>query len=257
MSMSFTQHSFKISKFTFLIAIVGMAWSVSGHAASKIEDPRDQGQLYQQVVASPIRTDEDRQADAARKPIGFLQFANVQPGMLVLDVATGRGYTTQLLALAVGNSGKVWAQADKLRPEITKRLAEHPRQNIIPVVQPYENPIPADAPKLDLITIILNYHDIAYMPVDRAKMDQRLFGALKSGGHLVVIDHSAKKGEGVTVAKSLHRIDEEVVLDELKQAGFNLEQEGDFLHNPADPREQAFFNMKMPTDSFALRFVKP
>ena len=253
--MLFFQRAFKIAKFTLLTAIIGMAWSVTGHTETKIEDPRDL--LYQQVVASPIRTDDDRQVDTARKPVDFLKFVNVQPGMLVLDVATGRGYTTQLLALAVGSSGKVWAQADKLRPEITKRLAEHPRQNIIPVVQPYDDPVPADAPKLDLITIVLNYHDIAYMPVDRAKMNQRLFGALKPGGHLVVIDHSAKKGEGITVAKSLHRIDEAVVLNELKQAGFQLEQEGDFLHNMSDPREQAFFNMKMPTDSFALRFVKP
>jgi len=177
--------------------------------------------------------------------------------MLVLDVATGRGYTTQLLALAVGNNGTVWAQADKTRPELVKRLADHPQPNIHPVVRSYEDPVPDDAPKLDLITIILNYHDIAYMPVDRVKLNQHLFSALKQGGHLVIIDHSAKKGEGVTVAKSLHRIEEAVVLDELRQAGFKLEQEGDFLHNPTDPREQAFFNMKMPTDSFALRFVKP
>ncbi len=212
---------------------------------------------YQQVAANPIRTDEDRQVDAARKPVEFLQFAQVRPGMLVLDVSTGRGYTTQLLALAVGNSGKVWAQAEKLRAEFNKRLEEHPQPNILPVALPFEDPAPSDIPKLDLITIVLNYHDIAYMPVDRSKMDQHLFNALKPGGHLVVIDHSAKPGEGITVAKKLHRIEESVVLEEFKQAGFKLEQAGDFLHNPLDPREQAFFNMKMPTDSFALRFVKP
>jgi predicted methyltransferase len=213
--------------------------------------------LYQEVVANPIRTDEDRQADTSRKPVEFLQFANVRPGMLVLDVATGKGYTTQLLALTVGNSGKVWAQSEKLRPEFNKRIDEHPQPNILPVVRSYEDPVPSDIPKLDLITIVLNYHDIAYMPVDRAKLDQRLFNALKPSGHLVVIDHSAKPGEGITVAKNLHRIEESVVLEECKRAGFKLEQEGDFLHNPLDPREQAFFNMKMPTDSFALRFVKP
>ena len=30
-----------------------------------------------------------------------------------------------------------------------------------------------------------------------------------------------------------------------------------FLRNPEDPREQAFFDMKIPADRFALRFVKP
>ena len=99
---------------------------------------------------------------------------------------------------------------------------------------------------LDLITIIMNYHDIAYMPVDRAKMNRRLFNALKAGGHLVVMDHSAKPGSGISAAKSFHRIDEKVVLDESRQAGFKLEQEGDFFKNPADPRDQAFFNTKIP-----------
>jgi len=255
--MSFAQQRWGVKQFYFLFAIFGMAWSVCGNAATPKDDSLDLTQLYQQVAASPIRTDDDRQVDAARKPVGFLQFAKVQPGMMILDVATGRGYTTQLLALTVGNSGKVWAQADQPRDELLKRLASHPQPNIIPIVRPYDDPVPDDAPKLDLITIILNYHDIAYMPVDRVKMDMRLFSALKSGGHLIVIDHSAKKGEGITVAKSLHRIEESVVLDELKKAGFQLEQEGDFLHNPADPRDQPFFHMKMPTDSFALRFVKP
>ena len=29
------------------------------------------------------------------------------------------------------------------------------------------------------------------------------------------------------------------------------------MKNPSDPRDQAFFNMTIPTDKFALRFVKP
>lgn len=136
-------------------------------------------------------------------------------------------------------------------------MANQPQANIIPVAQPFEYPIPKDAPKLDLITIIMNYHDIAYMPVDRAKMNQRLFNALKTGGHLIVMDHSAKAGSGISAAKSLHRIDEKVVVDEFRQAGFQLEQEGDFLKNPDDPRDQAFFDMNIQTDKFALRFVKP
>lgn len=255
--MSFAQYPLNSMKFASLVAIIGLTWNVHGNAATQMDDSRNLDKLYQQVAASPIRTDDDRQADVARKPVEFMQFAKVRPGMLVLDVATGRGYTTQLLALAVGSNGTVWAQADKPRQELIKRLADYPQPNIIPVVRPYDDPVPNDAPKLDLITIILNYHDIAYMPVDRVRLNQRLFNALKPGGHLVVIDHSAKKGEGITVAKTLHRIDEAVVLNELQQAGFQLEQEGDFLRNPSDPREQAFFNMKMPTDSFALRFIRP
>jgi len=80
---------------------------------------------------------------------------------------------------------------------------------------------------------------------------------LKPGGHLVVMDHSAKAGSGIADAKTLHRIEEKVVVDELQKAGFKLEKEGQFLRNPDDPRDQPFFKTTIPTDKFALRFVKP
>jgi predicted methyltransferase len=212
---------------------------------------------YEQIAADPLRTDRDRSADETRKPVEFLQFAQVKPGMRVLDVAAGAGYTTQLLALAVGPEGRVWAQGEGPAPSLQKRLSEHPQANVVPVTRSFEDPVPDGVSNLDLVTIVMNYHDIAYLPVDRARMDRRLFDALKPGGHLVIIDHSAKAGTGVGAAKTLHRIDEAVVRQELTQAGFRLEAESNFLRVPADPREQAFFDMRTPTDKFALRYVKP
>jgi predicted methyltransferase len=212
---------------------------------------------YASLVASAVRTDEDRRADERRKPVEFLRFAQVMPGMNVLDIAAGGGYTTQLLALAVGPRGNVWAQSDKPRKSFEKRFAAHPQPNVHPLVRGFEDPYPTDAPRVDLITFVLNYHDIAYAPVDREKMDRALFEALKPGGHLVLIDHAAKTGSGLRDTKTLHRIDQVVVRQEFERAGFVLQQESDFLRNPDDAREQAFFDMKTPTDRFALLFVRP
>ena len=213
--------------------------------------------VYAEAIASPLRTDEDRRADARRQPLAFLKFTEMKPGMTVLDIDTGGGYTTQLLALVAGPQGMVWAQADRLRPGFSQRMTEHPQANIIAAALPYEDPVPQGAGPLDLITIVLNYHDIAFMSVDRARMDRHLFDALKPGGHLVVIDHAAPTGSGTTVTKSLHRIEKKVVLEEFQQAGFSLEAESTDFQNPADSREQPFYKMDMPTDKFALRFVKP
>ena len=226
-------------------------------ATTAVEDPRAAATRYQAVIASPVRTDADRRTDAARRPTEFLPFTQVAPGMQVLDVATGGGYTSQLLAIAVGPNGTVWAQAQTPGAGITKRLADAPQANFVVVARPFEDPVPAQASQLDLITIVLNYHDISYLPVDRARMNQRLYAALKPGGRLVIVDHAARAGTGVTDGKTLHRIDEAVVLAEAKQAGFVLEAEGDFLRNPADPRDQTSSDSKIPTDKFALRFVKP
>jgi predicted methyltransferase len=151
----------------------------------------------------------------------------------------------------------VWAQREQPGAALTKRLADHPQSNFISVYRPFEDPVPPDAPPLDLITIVNNYHDISYLPVDRTKMDRRLYAALKPGGHLVVVDHSALPGTGISVGKTLHRIDEAVVRSEFKEAGFVLEAEGQFLRNAADTRDFSSGDGRMPTDKFALRFVKP
>src|SRR5436190_5281980 len=147
---------------------------IAGCAMPRPADPAG-AMRYDAVIDSPIRTDQDRKTDAARKPAEFLPFTQVQPGMQVLDVSAGGGYTTQLLALAVGPTGKLWAQTPRPGAALTKRLADHPQPNIAIVERPFEDPIAPEMPKLDLITIVLNYHDISYLPVDRAKMNQRLF----------------------------------------------------------------------------------
>jgi predicted methyltransferase len=212
---------------------------------------------YTVLLADPVRTDDDRKADERRKPRELLQFAQVRPGMNVLDVSAGGGYTTQLLALAVGPKGSVWAQGTKPNSGFDKRLLAHPQAQIHPLVRPFDDPYPADAPRLDLITFVLNYHDVANTKTDRALMNRHLFEALKPGGHLILIDHSAAAGSGLRDTNTLHRIDEAVVESELQAAGFVVEERGAFLQNAADPRTQPFWDMKDPTDRFALRLVRP
>ncbi len=240
-----------------LVIGIGLAFGLAGCATTPSQDARAATERYQSAIASPLRTDQDRRTDAERHPAEFLPFTQATPGMRVMDVSAGGGYTSQLLALVVGPGGMVLAQAPKPGPTLVKRLADHPQANLVVVARPFDDPIPDGTPPLDLITLVQNYHDITYLPVDRAKMNQRLFAALKSGGHFVVIDHSAKPGADIGVGKTLHRIDEAIVLAEVRRAGFVLEAESNFLRNPADTREESSGQPKVPTDKFALRFVKP
>lgn len=212
---------------------------------------------YQAAIANPARTDEDRKGDAKRKPAEFLAFAKVRPGMQVLDVSAGAGATSALLAAAVGPGGAVWAQGAKASPKLDARLAAAPMPNLHPVVAPYDNPVPAGTPALDLVTINMSYHDIVNTPTDRAAMNQRLFAALKPGGALVIVDNAAKPGSALSATQTLHRIEEAAVVAEVTRAGFVLDARSDYLHVAADPREQPFFKMAgEPDDKFALRFVK-
>ena len=247
----------KASSIAELAAVLGFLALLGGCATAPAEDPRAAAERYQKVIASPVRTEQDRTTDASRKPAEFLPFTQVQPGMQVLDVAAGGGYTSQLLALAVGPTGKLWAQREQPGAALTKRLTDAPQANFVAVYRPFEDPVPPEAPKLDLITLVLNYHDISYLPVDRSKMNDRLFAALKSGGRYVVIDHSALPGTGLSAGKTLHRIEQAFVVEEIRKAGFVLEAEGTYLRNPADPRDVTSNSPAIPTDKFVLRFVKP
>lgn len=211
---------------------------------------------YQALVASPDRSDADRTNDIRRKPVPFLAFMDVRPGMTVADISAGRGYSTELLARAVGPTGKVYAH-NTAAGRLEERLKSPVMKNVVEVTGPFDNPLPPHVRNLDLVTFNFNYHDTTYMAVDRAKMNRAVFDALKPGGHYIVADHSALPGTGVSVGKSLHRIEEIAVQREVEAAGFRLVAEGGFLRNPNDPRTAPVANPNQPNDEFVLKFVKP
>jgi predicted methyltransferase len=125
------------------------------------------------------------------------------------------------------------------------------------LARPFDDPLPAEVRDLDLITFLFFYHDTTYMPVDRAEMNRKLFAALKPGGYLVIADHSARPEDGTTVGKTLHRIAEASLKQEVEAAGFKLAASGDFLRHPEDPRDAIVFRSKVPVDEFVLKFQKP
>jgi len=125
------------------------------------------------------------------------------------------------------------------------------------LTRPYDDPLPPDVRNIDLITFFFYYHDTTYMPVDRAEMNRKLFAALKPGGVLVIADHSARPGEGTSVAKTIHRIEESVLRREVEAAGFKLVGEGDFLRHPEDTRDFSVNRPTGPVDEFVLKYQKP
>jgi len=69
-----------------------------------------------QIIASADRTAADRTNDQRRKPEQMLAFIGIRPGMVALDVSAGGGYTTELLARAVGPGGQVYGQSPPRDP---------------------------------------------------------------------------------------------------------------------------------------------
>jgi predicted methyltransferase len=226
-----------------------------GSAGARAQD-------YAAVVASADRSDVDRQTDQRREPVKLLAFTGAKSGMKVLDMGAGGGYSTELLARTVAPNGVVYAQNSTTPNERAKqtfdaRIKTPAMKNVIPVVRDYGDPIPPELADLDLVTFFFAYHDVTFMEVDRAAMNKKLFAALKPGGFLVIADHSAKPGDGTSVGKTLHRIEESALRKELEAAGFRLFAEADFLRHPEDARDVAVSKAPTPVDEFVLKFQRP
>lgn len=223
------------------------------------------------AVDAADRTAADRALDAGRKPGELLAFAGIKPGMRVAEIAAGGGYTTELLARAVGPSGAVYAQNNAwlwdrfAQKPFEERLAKPVAKNVVKVLREFDDPLPPEAKDLDVVIDVLFYHDLFWMndgKVDRAKMNAATLRALKPGGVYVVVDHSGRAGTGSGEVQSLHRIEEKLVRDEILAAGFKLAASDDFLRNPADTRDWNASPMQAgekrgTSDRFALKFVKP
>jgi predicted methyltransferase len=243
-----------------ILAVVSMlvGWSLGSALAQDAKAPD-----YEAIVAAPDRSDGDRQADLRRQPAKMLAFAGVMPGMKVLDMEANAGYSTELLARTVGPTGVVYAQDSAaiierfVKDKFDLRAQKPAMKNVVHVIRNFDDPIPPDVGGLDMITFFFAYHDVTYMEVDRAEMNKKMFAALKPGGFLVIADHSARPGDGTSVAKTLHRIEESTLRQEIEAAGFKLAAEGSFLRHPEDARDAAVFRPAIPVDEFVLKYQKP
>jgi predicted methyltransferase len=271
-----------------------LALAFSGGAAAQTLTPEQ----IKAIVAGPDRTAADRTNDQRRHPADILAFIAIEPGITALDLSSGGGYTTELLARSIGPAGKVYGQS-RPRPAAPPPKPTNPEGNsnptvkpvaapppagpprptpvmlserearmkeanvaaapIVSVVQPFEDPIPAEVAdgKLDLVTLMFNYHDLGFLNADRAAMNKAVFKALKPGGFFVIGDHSGRPGTGISESGTLHRIEEAFLRKEVEAAGFKLAAEGNFLRNPSDPRDKNTPDPPMPKDEFFLKFVKP
>lgn len=242
----------------------GPAAAAAPSAAEHVDVPPE----LAAVVAAPDRSEQDQKLDAGRHPAETLAFFGVAQGMHVGEIAAGGGYTTELLARAVGPSGVVYAENPQLiltkfaEKPFSARLAKTVNQHVVRVDREPSDPFPSEAHDLDLVVDVLFYHDTVWLGVDRDAMNAAIFKALKHGGVYGIVDHSAKAGAGIREVKTLHRIEEKIVRDEVERAGFRLVSTASFLANPNDTRDwndspSQAGDRRGTSDRFVLKFVKP
>jgi len=205
----------------------------------------------------------DRADDEYRRPVSVLAFAGIEEGMHVAELMAGRGWYAEVLARAVGPTGRVLAQNNSTSwsrhgDDLAQRLDRAALPQLRTFVAELDE-LEFAVGSLDAVFLVKFYHDTVWMGVDRAQMNRRIFEALTPGGVFLVIDHSAKPGTGTTQAESLHRIAAEFVVAEVEAAGFRLTRSSSLLANPMDDRGTNVLAdpIRGRTDRFLMRFEKP
>lgn len=161
---------------------------------------------------------DDPKRDAWQKPREVMAMLDVHPGMVVADLGVGTGYFLPYLSAAVGREGRVIA-LDTDRGMI-ERVRARIEQEALDQVEPQR--VAPDDPALatgsvDRILVVDTWHHIT----SRAVYAQKLRGALRRGGQLLIVDFEMDSPVGPPPTM---RLTPDTVLRELRAAGFETER---------------------------------
>ena len=93
------------------------------------------------------RSEADVQTDKRHDPVKLLAFTGAHPGINVLDMGAGGGYSTELMARAVAPSGVVYGQnpadiGERAKSWFEVRLKTPGGKNIVSLARPFDDPLP-------------------------------------------------------------------------------------------------------------------
>lgn len=147
-----------------------------------------------------------------------MDILKISPGKSVADIGAGSGWFTVRAAKRAGANGKVFAV--EINPEYIKHIDERAKKenlpNITTILGTEDDPkIPANS--VDAVLILKTYHEIG----EPIKVLENLRKSLKPGALVGVIDRNGSGDD--------HGIKSEVVIDEMKRAGFALDNQYDFV----------------------------
>ena len=217
-------------------------------------------------LAAETRSAEDRARDADRDPVAVLDWLGIGPGMTVMDLVASGGWYTEVLAVAVGEEGKVYAQNPPMILQfrdgfydkaLSARLADDRLPNVVRLDKDLvDTGVPPGS--LDAALTALNLHDIHNRPGGNEAVVGFLAvvkALLKPGGVLGVIDHYGDSDKNNT---ALHRLDVAAALPIIEGAGFKVES-SDLLRRASDDRTTMVFDpaIRGKTDRVLYKLTKP
>ncbi len=218
-----------------------------------------------QDLAHTSRSPEDQARDQARQPAEVLAFLGIEQGMTVIDLLASGGWYTEVLSVAVGPEGTVYAQNTPqllgfndgaYEKAISARLADNRLPNVVRLDREITDS-GLEPSSVDLALTALNLHDLHNFgsEEDVAELLDAVRLLLKPGGVLGVIDHYGDADKDNT---RLHRLNVSVALPIIEASGFVIES-SELLRNPDDDRTTMVFGpaIRGKTDRLLYKLTKP
>jgi len=165
--------------------------------------------------AFPPRT----QRDTWQRPVKVAEALGVSEGSVVADVGAGSGYFTFRLAARVGAKGKVYSQdLDYKELARIRQRSEEEKLTQIQTIQGSQEDPKLPELSLDAVLVVDAFHEFTHPDA----MVAGIFRALKPGGRLGVIDHTAPLGLKSTDYMERHILPQEILIGQAMRGGLRL-----------------------------------
>jgi SAM-dependent methyltransferase len=161
---------------------------------------------------------EDKDRDKKLQVQRVMDILGIKEGSHIADIGAGSGWFAVRAAKRAGKSGAVYAV--DINPDsiayINRRTQRDGIANVRAILSEADDPkLPKNS--IDSVLLLKTYHEVAH-PV---LLLQNLRKALRSGARVGIIDRNGKGDD--------HGISRNVVIQEASQAGYQLQEEYDFV----------------------------
>ena len=195
------------------VAILALATQNSANTNSQ-SAPRKTSQPYTGDLSIFENKDRDEKLQVQR----VMDILGVKEGAQVADIGAGSGWFTVRAAKRVGSTGAVYAV--DINPEsiayINRRIQQDGIANVHTILSREDDPM-LSKNSIDSVLLLKTYHEIAH-PV---LLLQNLRSSLRNGARVGIIDRNGKGDD--------HGVSRDVVIQEAAQAGYQLQEQYDFV----------------------------
>lgn len=265
-------------------AVLATIFAATSIAAPAVQATLQASPALVAAVAAPGRSPAMRARDQYRHPAETLAFFGVKPGMTIVEIWPGGGYFTEILAPAIGPTGRLYAAVGlpedegKAADAVAKAKAKYAaspaysRVNVTAMGKGHYDIAPVGS-----VDMVLTFRNVHNWMSDGFAPDafKAFYRALKPGGVLGLEEHRLPENRTTALDGSKGYVKQSAVIAMAQAAGFKLADTSEINANPRDhadypggvwtlpptyaegAKDRARYAAIGESDRMTLRFVKP